>query len=89
MNIKEITHEIMFGGLSNQDLESVISAVQFARAQLSKNTKRSLSVGNTVTFRSPRLGSHTGRVEKIAIKYITIRTNQGLYKVPANMVEVV
>ena len=89
MNIKEITHEIMFGGLSNQDLESVISAVQFARAQLSKNTKRSLSVGNTVTFRSPRLGSHTGRVEKIAIKYITIRTPQGLYKVPANMVEVV
>jgi hypothetical protein len=89
MDIKEITHEIMFGGLSNQDLESVVSAVQFARSQLSKNTKRSLSVGNTVTFRSPRLGSHTGRVEKIAIKYITIRTPQGLYKVPANMVEVV
>jgi len=89
MDIKEITHEIMFGNLNNRDIESIVSAVQFARAQIAKNTKRSLSVGNTVTFRSPRLGSHTGRVEKIAIKYITIRTPQGLYKVPANMVEVV
>jgi len=26
-----------------------------------------------------------GRVEKIAIKYVTVRTNQGAWRVPANM----
>jgi hypothetical protein len=28
-----------------------------------------------------------GTVDKIAIKYVTVRTTQGLWKVPANMLE--
>jgi hypothetical protein len=30
-----------------------------------------------------------GDVTKIAQKYVTVRTNDGLWKVPANMLEVV
>jgi len=89
MDIKAVNREIMSGNLTNEDLESIILAIKFARAQIATRTKRSLSIGNTVVFRSTKLGTHTGRVEKIAIKYITIRTPKGLYKVPANMVEVV
>ena len=88
-NINQINRSIMHGNLTNEQLESIISAVKFARAQLANNTKRSLCVGNTIKFSSAKLGTHIGQVEKIAIKYITIRTSQGLYKVPANMVEVV
>lgn len=89
MDIKEITRAIKFGELSNTDIESVISAVKFARAQLTINAKRSLCVGNTVTFKSTRIGTQFGKIEKIAIKYITVRTPQGLYRVPASMVEAV
>lgn len=87
MDIKEINREIMFSGLTNEQLESVIMAVKFARAQLAVNAKRSLRIGSTIKFTSPKLGTHIGKVEKIAIKYITMRTPQGLFRVPASMVE--
>jgi hypothetical protein len=33
--------------------------------------------------------TYTGTVDKIAIKFVTVRTQQGLWKVPASMLEVV
>ena len=89
MDIKDISHKIMFGDLTNADLESIISAVKFARSRITINTKRSLCVGGTVKFSSPKIGTYTGTVEKIAIKYVTVRTPRGLYRVPANMLEAV
>jgi small-conductance mechanosensitive channel len=89
MDIKEITRTIMFGDLNSAQLESVISAVKFARSQLAINAKRSMQVGGTVKFSSPKIGTYTGTIEKIAIKYVTVRTVRGLYKVPASMLEVV
>ncbi len=38
--IQQINSAIMFGNLSNVELESVISAVKFARASLAKQNKR-------------------------------------------------
>jgi ASC-1-like (ASCH) protein len=90
MNIDEIKSAIMFGGLSNEQLESVIAAVKYARAQLTQQTRRSLRVGDTVKFTSSRTGqSIRGAVEKIAIKYVNVRTSQGVYRVPANMLEAI
>ena len=65
---------------------SIIDAVKWKRATLAKLTKASLAVGDGVQFTSTKTGmTLQGRVEKIAIKYVTVRTNQGAWRVPANM----
>jgi hypothetical protein len=88
MNVEKIKHEIMFGDLTNEQLESVVMAVKFARAQLALKTKRKLSVGASVKFTSTRNGhTYQGTVQKIAIKYVTVKTSNSLFRVPANMLE--
>lgn len=88
--IQKINSAIMFGTWSNTELSSIIDAVKFARASLQKQVKRSLSIGDNVNFTSSKTGMNvTGVVTKIAIKYVTVRTVNGLWKVPANMLSVV
>lgn len=84
-----LCQKIMFGGFTNTELDGITQALQFARAQLAKATRRSVSVGDTVKFTSNRNGqTYTGTVEKVKIKYILVRTAVGRYNVPANMIEV-
>jgi hypothetical protein len=86
--IQEVNSAIMFGDWTNVELMSMIDAVKWRRATLAKLTKASLSIGDNVTFTSSKTGmAVTGQVTKIAIKYVTVRTGQGLWKVPANMLE--
>ena len=86
MNITQINTAIIQGNLSNIELSSVIDAVKFARARLTEQSKRSLSIGDNVNFTSNKTGMNiTGFVTKIAIKYVTVKTTQGLWRVPANM----
>jgi hypothetical protein len=86
MNIMEINTAILQGGWTNDQLSSMIDAVKFARARLTEQSKRSLSIGDTVNFTSNKTGMNiTGFVNKIAIKYVTVKTTQGLWRVPANM----
>lgn len=86
MNIQQINQAIMFGNLTNIELNSVIDAVKWKRATLAKLTKASLTVGDNVNFTSSKTGLNvTGVVTKIAIKYVTVKTVNGLWRVPANM----
>ena len=86
MNIKDINQTIMFGTWTNDELTSIIDAVKWNRAQLIQATKRSLRVGDNVNFTSSKTGRNTtGVVTKIAIKYVTVKTMTGLWRVPANM----
>lgn len=86
MNISQINTAIIQGNLSNDELTSVIDAVKFARARLTQLNKFTLRVGDTVNFNSAKQGRNvTGTVIKIAIKYITVKTVNGLWRVPANM----
>ena len=86
MNIMQINTAILQGGFTNDQLTSIIDAVKFARARLMEMTKRSLMLGDTVSFRSSKTGmTVTGTVQKIAIKFVTVKTAQGLWRVPANM----
>jgi hypothetical protein len=86
MDIKQINQAIMFGNLTNVELMSVIDAVKWARANLTQQSKRSLRIGDSVNFTSTKQGMNvTGIVTKIAIKYITVKTATGLWRVPANM----
>ena len=84
--VQEINTAIIQGTLSNDELTSVIDAVKFARSRLTQLTKFSLRVGDNVNFNSAKQGRNiTGVVMKIAIKYVTVKTVTGLWRVPANM----
>ena len=86
MNIMQINTAILEGGFTNNELTSIIDAVKFARARLTEQSKRSLTIGDTVNFTSSKTGRNvTGVVTKIAIKYVTVKTIQGAWRVPANM----
>ena len=94
MDIKQINSAIMFGNFTNEQLDSIQSAVQYARAQLRSVKIREFRKGDTVKFTSTKRGvTIVGTVEKVAIKYVTVRENNsgritsGLWKVPANMLE--
>ena len=94
MNIKQINSAIMFGNFTNEQLDSIQSAVQYARAQLRSVKIREFRKGDTVKFTSTKRGvTIVGTVEKVAIKYVTVREantgriTSGLWKVPANMLE--
>ena len=88
--IQEVNSSIMFGDFTNDQLNSIISAIKFRRTQMTREAKRSLMLGDLVKFTSGRTGqTMQGNVTKIAIKYITVRTPQGSWRVPANMLEAV
>ncbi len=84
--IQEVNSSIMFGDWTNTELSSMIDAVKWKRATIAKLTKASLMLGDNVNFTSSKTGMNvTGVVMKIAIKYVTVKTVQGLWRVPANM----
>jgi len=90
MNITQINTEILQGGFTNAQLVSIVDAVRFAQARLRENTKRSLRYGDEVSFTSSKTGrTMQGTVMKIAIKFVTVCTTTGMWRVPANMLTIV
>ena len=88
MNIAQVNAAILAGNFTNDQLNSITDAIKFARHLLISQNKRELRVGQNVAFNSVKLGKRMqGDVTKIAQKYVTVRTNAGLWKVPANMLE--
>ena len=75
---------------TNTELSSMIDAVKWNREQLARQIKRSISIGDNVEFTSSKTGRLTrGFVTKVAIKYVTVNTGMGLWRVPANMLKLV
>ena len=90
MDIKQVNSAIMFNTWTDIELSSMIDAVKFARANLQKRVKAGLFVGDTVQFTSNKNRmTYTGKVVKIAQKYVTVSTPQGQWRVPANMLKTV
>lgn len=86
MNVDRINSAIIQGNLTNDELTTVIEAVKYARSRLQKQVKNALMIGDNVNFTSSKTGMNmTGVVTKIAIKYVTVKTLQGAWRVPANM----
>ena len=90
MSIQTVTAEILQGNFTNDQLSSIIDSVKYARSKLTRHTIRSLQVGDNVNFNSAKQGRNvTGVVIKIAIKFVTVKTVSGLWRVPANMLSVI
>ena len=88
--IQEVNTSIMFSNFTNEQLTSISDAVNYARAQLRATKIRQFTKGDMVKFHSAKRGmTMSGTVSKVAIKYVTVSTQQGLWKVPANMLEAV
>jgi tRNA(Ile2) C34 agmatinyltransferase TiaS len=86
--IQEINSTIISGQFTNDQLDSIVQAVTFARAQVRRDTMRSLRLGDRVQFTSSRNGQLIqGTVEKIAIKFVTVRTATTRWRCPGNMLE--
>ena len=86
MTTAQICRIIEHGQLNDQDLNSVITAVKYARRTLQRKVTSSLMVGDTVEFASSKTGRvMRGHVTKIAVKYVTVNTGLGMWRVPANM----
>ena len=89
LSIQEVNRAIMLQTWTNTELTSMIDAVKWNREQLVKQIKRSIGRGDNVEFTSSKTGRvMRGFVTKVAIKYVTVDTGLGLWKVPANMLTV-
>jgi uncharacterized lipoprotein len=91
--IQQINSSIMFGDFTNDQLDSIIAAIKFARNNLARQAKNSFSKGSKVKFRSSRNGQTiVGTVEKVNRKFIIVREQTSSvfgvnWRVPANMLE--
>ena len=91
-DIQQLNSSIMFGKWTDVELRSMAEAIRFNQTSLRKQVKRNLDVGVQVRWVSTKNPSGaTGKVTKIAIKYVTVRNDRdgGLWKIPANMLEIV
>ena len=93
VSINDINQTIIRGDFTNEQLDSIVMAVKFARNTLVKKNKQSMWVGDTVKFTSSRSGETVlGTVQKINRKFIVVRENGNrnlVWRVPANMLETV
>ena len=88
LTIQQINSGIMFGTFTNEQLDSIISAVKYARSQLVKTKVRSFRNGDSVKFVHPRTGRlHIGTVKNVKIKFITVTEGLTNWNVPANLLE--
>ena len=92
--IQEVNTSIMFSNFTNEQLTSIIDAVQYARAQLRKDKIRAFRKGDTVKFTSGRNGIvYVGVVSKVKLKNVLVdcpkydKGTRALVNVPANMLE--
>jgi hypothetical protein len=89
LTIQQVNSAIMLQTWTDVELRSMIDAVQWNRANLAKQIKQSITIGDNVEFTSSKTGrTMRGHVTKVAIKYVTVNTGLGLWKVPANMLRV-
>ncbi len=89
LTIEQVNSAIMFGSFTNQQLDSIVDAIKFRRAQVGRETRRAIAVGDVVKFTHPKTGRvHQGSVVKIKIKNVQVRENLTTWNVPANMLTV-
>ena len=86
--IQDINSTIITGSFTNDQLDSIIMAVKFARNQLATKAKFTLVKGSRVKFTNSRTGQlMIGDVTDVKRKFIHVRVGMSNWRVPANMLE--
>lgn len=87
--IQDINSTIINGTFTNDQLDSIVSAVTFARNQIARKNKFSMTVGCKVKFVNNRTGQLLiGSVVKINRLTVVVNTGMTKWRVPANMLEI-
>ena len=85
--IQQVNEAIMFGNFTNDQLNSIVNALKYARAQMTKQKARSFMSGDKVRFTS-RGNVFFGTIERVKLKNAFVRVgNASRYNVPLNMLE--
>ena len=88
MDLKEINRAIVRGHWTNDDLNTIIESVKYARGFLVNEKRQSIRVGDSVRFTSSKLGGPIqGTVESVKIKFASVNTPRGRWRVPISMLE--
>ena len=86
--IQEINSSIIHGTFTNDQLDSIIMSIKYARGQIAQKNKFTLVRGSKVKFVSSRTGQTViGEVTDIKRKFIHVRSGMINWRVPANMLE--
>lgn len=75
--------------MSLEELAILQDEISLRRNALSRQSMREIHVGSNVQFTSRGGQTYSGSVIKKAIKYVTVDTGMGRWKVPASMLTVV
>jgi len=70
---------------SNDELNMLIDAMKYRRAQLAKRNTSMVRSGSKVSFTNRAGQKLFGTVEKVMQKNVIVNTSRGNYRVPANM----
>lgn len=90
MDLKEINRAIMRGDWTNDELNTIIDAVKYRRSFMVNELRRTIREGDRVKFTSRKMGGTVqGTVETVKIKFATVNTAKGRWRVPINMLETV
>jgi len=91
MQVQEVINAIKVSNFNNDEFASILQAVQNARASAGRDTIRSLTVGDAVTFNGRRNRTVNGTVMKVKIKNVVVLDNatQTKWNVPASMLTLV
>ena len=87
-DLRNILMDIRNGDLNNDDLNLIIEAVKFKRAQNGRQAARTLKIGEQVSFNG-RNGVVVGTLEQIKIKKAIVVSGMTRWNVPLAMLEVV
>lgn len=85
-DLRNMLVDIRNGNLNNDDLNLIIEAVKFKRAQNGRAAARTLVIGERVQFNG-RNGVVTGRLEQIKIKKAIVVAGPIRWNVPLAMLE--
>lgn len=87
--IQEVNSSIVSGSFTNDQLDSIISAIKFARGQIAQKNRYTMVKGTKVKFVSTRTGqTMLGQIVDIKRKFIHVKCGMTTWRVPANMLEV-
>ena len=84
--IQQVNEAIMFGNFTNDQLNSIVMALKYARAQMTKQKARMFVTGDNVRF-TARGNVFFGTVERVKIKNAVVNVGSRRYNVPVNMLE--
>ena len=86
MDVRDILVSIRNSDLHNDDLNLIIEAVKFKRAQNARKAANTLKIGEQVSFNGKN-GVVVGRLEQIKIKKAIVVSGMTRWNVPLAMLE--